>query len=153
MPSNSCPRPLPLCPKYQNIKSRQTGWFNPSLLVLHVCAYSAPSHYLNLCWVSVKWTLRDNLLWNFNQNIKLFIHKNAFENIVCEMAAILSRGWGGDELNLVTALIACVCYHTAGIDTKKQHKQIYKEILVRGSCNYSDWRCNSSLVNYITVSE
>ena len=26
---------------------------------------------------------------------KLFIHKNAFENVVCEMAAILSRG---DEL-------------------------------------------------------
>ena len=27
-----------------------------------------------------------------NQNIKLFIHKNVSENIVCEMAAILSRG-------------------------------------------------------------
>ena len=27
-----------------------------------------------------------------NQNTKLFIHENASENIVCEMAAILSRG-------------------------------------------------------------
>ena len=27
---------------------------------------------------------------NFNQKIKLFIHKNASENIICEMAAILS---------------------------------------------------------------
>ena len=29
---------------------------------------------------------------NFNQNTTLFIHENASENIVCEMAAILSRG-------------------------------------------------------------
>ena len=29
--------------------------------------------------------------WNFNQNTKLFIHENASKNIVCEMAAILSR--------------------------------------------------------------
>ena len=33
--------------------------------------------------------------WNFNQNRKLFIHKNASENIVCEVASILS---GEDEL-------------------------------------------------------
>ena len=38
------------------------------------------------------WTLRNKLHWNFNQNIKIFIHEKAFENIVCEMAAILSRG-------------------------------------------------------------
>ena len=29
---------------------------------------------------------------NFNQDMKLFIHENASEYIVCEMAAILSRG-------------------------------------------------------------
>ena len=43
----------------------------------------------------VKWTLRNKIQWNFHQNTKLFIHKNASENIVCEMAAIVSRG---DEL-------------------------------------------------------
>ena len=62
-------------------------------------AYSAPSHYLNQCWVIVNCTLRNKFQWNFNQNTKLFIHENACENIVCEMAAILSRGneltcWG-----------------------------------------------------------
>ena len=31
-------------------------------------------------------------LWNFDQNTKLFIHENASENIICEMAAILSGG-------------------------------------------------------------
>ena len=28
--------------------------------------------------------------WNLNQNTKFFIHRNAFENGGCEMAAILS---------------------------------------------------------------
>ena len=36
--------------------------------------------------------VRNKLQWNFNQNTKLFIHENTSENIVCQMAAILSRG-------------------------------------------------------------
>ena len=35
---------------------------------------------------------RNKLQWNFNQTTKFFIHENASETIVCEMAAILSRG-------------------------------------------------------------
>ena len=38
---------------------------------------------------------RNKLQWKYNQNKKLFIHGNASEYIVCEMAAILSRGGGG----------------------------------------------------------
>ena len=30
--------------------------------------------------------------WNLSKNSKIFIQENAFENVVCEMAAILSRG-------------------------------------------------------------
>ena len=55
-------------------------------------AYSAPSHYLNQCWLIVNWTLRNKLQWNPNQNAKLVIQENASENIVCEKAAILSKG-------------------------------------------------------------
>ena len=44
------------------------------------------------CWVIVNWTLRNKVQWNLNQNTKVFIHENAYENIVCEMAAILCRG-------------------------------------------------------------
>ena len=44
----------------------------------------------------INWNLRNKLHCNFNQNTKIFINENASENIVCEMAAILSRG---DELN------------------------------------------------------
>ena len=52
----------------------------------------APSHYLSQCWVIFIWTLRSKLQLNFNQNTKLFIHENESENIICKMAAILSRG-------------------------------------------------------------
>ena len=44
---------------------------------------------------TVSWSIpitSNKLQWNFNQNAKLFIHKNAFENVVCQMVAILSRG-------------------------------------------------------------
>ena len=49
---------------------------------------------------AIIWTNADLLLsgpfgnkfqWNFIENSKLFIQENAFENVVCEMAAILSR--------------------------------------------------------------
>ena len=35
---------------------------------------------------------RIKLQGNFNQNTKLVIHKNQFQNVVCEMTSILSRG-------------------------------------------------------------
>ena len=54
-------------------------------------AWTAPSHYLNQCWNIVNWTLRDKLQWNFNRNSNIFIQENALENIVCEMASMLSR--------------------------------------------------------------
>ena len=54
-------------------------------------AWSAPSHYLNQCWNIVNWTLRNKLQWNFNWNSNIFIQENALENVVCEMASILSR--------------------------------------------------------------
>ena len=77
---------LPLVPHICVSESGQ-HWFRQWLV-----AYSAPSHYLTQCWVIVNWTLRSNLQWIQNQNLKLFFHENASENIICEMAAILSRG-------------------------------------------------------------
>ena len=76
-------------PQVPHICDSELGqhWFRQWLV-----ACSAPSHYLNQCWLIVNWTLRNKLQWNLNQNTKLFIYENAFENAVCEMAAILSRG-------------------------------------------------------------
>ena len=55
-------------------------------------AYWASRHYLNQCWVIVSLPFRNRLQWKFHRNTKLLIHQNASENIICEMAAILSRG-------------------------------------------------------------
>ena len=45
----------------------------------------------NQCWNIVNWTLGNKLQWKFNQNSNIFIQENVFENVVCEMAFILSR--------------------------------------------------------------
>ena len=49
------------------------------------------AHYRKQCWNIVNWTLRNKLQWNLNRNSYIFIHENAFENVVWKMAAILSR--------------------------------------------------------------
>ena len=51
----------------------------------------APNHYLNQWWNIVDWNLRNRPQWNFNQNSNNFIQENAFENVVCEVASILSQ--------------------------------------------------------------
>ena len=83
-------------------------WFSLTHLPLmpHICVcewgqhwfiwwlvdYPAPSHCLNQCRIIVNWILRNKLQWNCNQNKTLVIQEKASENIVCEMAAIKSRG-------------------------------------------------------------
>ena len=66
-------------------------WAGSALVQIMACHSSAPSHYLKQCWFIVNWTLRNKIQWNSNQNTKIFIHENTFENI-SEMVAILSRG-------------------------------------------------------------
>ena len=70
-------------------------WIGSALVRIMACRLFGAKPLSNQCWVIVNWTLRNELQWNFNQDTKLFIHSTASENIVCEMAAILSRGkWG-----------------------------------------------------------
>ena len=40
----------------------------------------------------INWTLRNKLQWSFSGKSNFFIQENAFENVACEMSAILSRG-------------------------------------------------------------
>ena len=62
-------------------------------------AYSAPSHYLNQCWVFFNWTLRNKIRWIFIQNTKRkCIWKCRLWN-----GGHLSRG---DELTLIPACIS-----------------------------------------------
>ena len=56
-----------------------------------VVAFSAPSLYLNQRWNILNWTFGNQLHWNVNQNINIFIKENAFENVVWGITAILSQ--------------------------------------------------------------
>ena len=61
-------------------------WFR-----LWLVAWLAPSHYLNQCWNIVNLNLRNKFRWNLKRNSCIFVKENAFENVVYEMAFILSR--------------------------------------------------------------
>ena len=66
-------------------------WNNHHWFRWWLVAWSAPSHYLNQCWIVVNWTLKNIFQWKSNQNTTIFIEENARQNVVCEMASILSR--------------------------------------------------------------
>ena len=51
-------------------------------------ACSAPSHYLNQCWLVV--ITGNKSQWSLGQNTKLCLQDNIFENVVSKMMAILS---------------------------------------------------------------
>ena len=77
---------------------------------------NAPSHYLTQCLNIVKWTLRNKLQWNFNRNSYIFIKENVFENVVCDMAAILSRPQCDNvvEWRLFESVVQATIYTDAG---------------------------------------
>ena len=77
----------------------------------------------------------NKLKWNFNQNTKLSIHKNASENIVFEMAAILSRGrW--DNVWTNHGPVYWCKYGSLGLE---------ELIINNGSGNALEWTCNKPL--------
>ena len=53
-------------------------------------ACSAPSHYLDQCCLIVNGKHKSKLQWNLICNSNNFIEENMFENVVCQMVAILS---------------------------------------------------------------
>ena len=58
-------------------------WTESSLVQVMACRLSAPSYYLNQCWLIVNWTPGNIFLWYLNQNSIIFIKKNAVENVAC----------------------------------------------------------------------
>ena len=101
-------------------------------LVSHICvngmvehwfrwwfvACSAPSHYLNQCWFTIDWTIRNKIRCNSNQNTTIFIHKNASENIIYDTTAILS--WG----RWVNICVSSVCVLLVITVDDKTYRQI-----------------------------
>ena len=68
-----------------------THWVRETHICVDKLSIIASDNYLNQCWNIVNWTLRNKLQWNFIRNSYIFIHENTLENVVCEMASILSR--------------------------------------------------------------
>ena len=48
---------------------------------------------MNQCWDVVNRTLVNKFQWNLKRNSYIFSQENAFENVVCEMAVILSGSY------------------------------------------------------------
>ena len=47
--------------------------------------------WTNACWFIVNWTTRNKNQRSLNENATIFIEDNVFENIVCNIVAILYR--------------------------------------------------------------
>ena len=90
------------CLCYETFRTKRINSLRPGEAYMRQCtnhywfrwclvAWSAPSHYVNQCWNIVNWTLGNKLQCNLNKNLYIFIHENAFENVICKMVSILSR--------------------------------------------------------------
>ena len=82
-------------------------WFGQRLVV-----WSARSYYPNQCWNIFNSNLMNNFQWNLKWNLYIFIQENAFENVVCKMAAVLSRPKWVNRLLVYVYEYACVIKHT-----------------------------------------
>ena len=55
-----------------------------------------PNRWQAITWTNADWLsigpLRNNFQWKINRNSSIFIQENAFENVISETVAILSRG-------------------------------------------------------------
>ena len=68
-------------------------WNGSALVQLMACHIFGAKPLHELYWIIVSTTLMNKLDWHLNQNTKLFIDENAFENNSWEMATILFREW------------------------------------------------------------
>ena len=118
-------------------------WIGSTLVQTMACRL-----FGNKCWVIVKWNLRNKLQWNFNQNTKLqwnlyqntkhFIQENASENIVCEIAAILSY------TRRVNELVWFIYSYSFGVDSLASAPRITITIWCYRN-PISQWQCSFHL--------
>ena len=70
------------------VKNDYTQWqilfLNSSPLLSHICVSESGQHWLDNGLSTIpfiaNWTHRIHLQWNFDQNVKYFIHGNAYKN-------------------------------------------------------------------------
>ena len=105
----------------------------------------SPGHYLNQSRHVFDWTIENRFQWNLNENKTIFIQEIEFENVVCQMLAILL---------LPQCVIIYSKYMVAHILVwqKKQRHQYWPRSLKimptqrwKGSLNQAEWRIYASV--------
>ena len=86
---------------------------NMKCCVTHICVSKlyvgsdnclSPGRRQAIIWHIVNSNLRNKLQWNLKRNSCVFIQENEFENVVCEMAFILSRPQFVKEIDIPTPI-------------------------------------------------
>ena len=109
----------------------------PGSALVQVMGCSAPSHYMNQCWLIVNWTLTNKLRWILDRYTKHFIHENAIKNVVYEMAVILSINtlgvqicaWWRHQMETFSALLA-ICAGNSPVPVNSPHKGQWRGALM-----------------------
>ena len=86
---NSIANALELCLSWTNL-----SMYSSLILVIFVVYHlfsvmPLPEPMLKYCWLNRFWL--NQFQWNWKQNMKIFSQERVFENIACEIAAILFR--------------------------------------------------------------
>ena len=105
---------------------------------------SLPSHYLNRCWVTVNWTLRNKLRWNINQNTKFSFNKM---HLTISPATWRPFSSGGDELMETRPLCECFIWRYIARNKKKIGNNM---IAITHTCNCFMFLRNGLRITVIT---
>ena len=83
------------------------------------------------CWNIVNKTLRNKLQWIFSRNSNIFVQENAFESVVCEKAAILSRPqWVKCLLSGLAVVFAHTIEAKCSVRNEDEHVSEWSTILL-----------------------
>ena len=83
------------------------------------------------CWLIANLPHGNRLQWNLNRNTNIFFHENAFQNVVCRMAAILFRplSWSLMILALVDRYIGDDNYNVPEMMDTTTHTKTRSHLL------------------------
>ena len=113
-------------------------------------ALSAPSHYLNQCWNFVNSKFGNKFQWNLKRNSCIFIYENAFQNVICEMAAILSRPQCINEPELKTICLS-LDHHIHNCMWTKHWKSVTPFLYPFNRVNNTVWYGLMLMTIYLSV--
>ena len=95
------------------------------------------------CWIIVNWTFVNIFQWKFNQNTVIFIEENARENVVCEMASILSRPQCVNKTNCYG------CEYSLEMNIAIAISRTISVVVIFIPCKNSAWRKNSAIISLL----